>query len=267
MFKNGLIIKNLVIRNLKEEFKSYKWIFFIGLFFILNLIAKIETYNLATSNQLTFNWWDVLYNIIQNQYYVIYLFFPLFLYVLFKNIKSNLSSEYIIRHVSRKNFIISKIITVKILSLSFILIIVFISLIGSVGLDFYPKWSSISIYFFSDNIVNTFSNPIVPILLAIILLSISFTFISIISILGIIYIKPRFAWIPSITIWVTSLLGIRLIGNKKMYEFAFLNTNMLLHQAMSISSYGFILSFFLMIILSSIMIYFLIMKIESIDFK
>lgn len=32
MFKNGLIIKNLVIRNLKEEFKSYKWIFFIGLF-------------------------------------------------------------------------------------------------------------------------------------------------------------------------------------------------------------------------------------------
>ena len=92
MFKNRLIIKNLVIRNLKEEFKSYKWIFFIGLFFILNLIAKIETYNLATSNQLTFNWWDVLYNIIQNQYYVIYLFFPLFLYVLFKNIKSNLSS-------------------------------------------------------------------------------------------------------------------------------------------------------------------------------
>lgn len=55
MFKNRLIIKNLVIRNLKEEFKSYKWIFFIGLFFILNLIAKIETYNLATSNQLTFN--------------------------------------------------------------------------------------------------------------------------------------------------------------------------------------------------------------------
>lgn len=27
MFKNRLIIKNLVIRNLKEEFKSYKWIF------------------------------------------------------------------------------------------------------------------------------------------------------------------------------------------------------------------------------------------------
>ena len=37
MFKNRLIIKNLVIRNLKEEFKSYKWIFFIGLFVLLKM--------------------------------------------------------------------------------------------------------------------------------------------------------------------------------------------------------------------------------------
>lgn len=266
MIKNNKIIKNLVLGSLKEEFKSYKWILFIIIFFVLNLISKVDSYDIAFKKGGDFTWWDVLYNFIQNQYYVMGVFIPMIIYAVFKSINGDISSEYIIRHGDRKNFIISRILTSSIIIFMFILLSICISIIGSIGLDFSPRWSTISMEIYSKDIVNMFSSPIIPIIISIILLSTSLIFIANIIILSTLFLNNKFVYIPVIFIWVSSLVGFRVVGSKKLYEYVFINTHMLLHQSLDISNKGIFISLFAMIFLSLICAFISLKKINSFDF-
>ena len=266
MTSNNKIIKNLVAIDLKKEFKSYDWIFIIIMFFVLNLVSKFEVYNISLSFGNNFNWWDVLYNIIQNQYFVLSLFIPLIIYLVFRNLNINASDENIIRYINRKNFIISKIISSIIIIIAFILLNIFISIIGSIGLSFSPILSKSSEYIFSTGVINLFNSPFVVILISIVLLILSFTLIANIIILSSLFLKSNFVCLPAICLWGTSLVGMRIVGCKKLYGYAFINTNMLLHQSLDISKHGVIISICIMLILNLLLITISLKRIESFDF-
>lgn len=267
MIKNSRIIKNLVIINIKKEFKSYKWILFILIFFIINLISKISLYKISLSTTDNyFTWWDVLYNIIQNQYYLFYLFIPIMIYMIFKTVNSDINSVYIIRHLNRRNFYISKLLSSIIITFVFILLIILTSLIGSFGISFSPVWSETSKYIFSNNVIDMFNTPVLPIFISVILIILTCVFLENLILLSSLFIKRKFVCIPTVSIWVGSLVGFRISGYGNLYEYSLMNTNVLLHQSLSISKYGIFISLLILIMSNLILTFVSLKRLNSFDF-
>jgi hypothetical protein len=266
-----------ILNVIKVDIDTYmlrpKWLFIIILFFFVNYFSTKEAIIKLGHSGYNYNMWDILFNTLINQYFVLYLFVPTAIALTLPIILSSLNNPVMLKVGNREDWLISKIVGIILNTALFIFIGILITIFyASLFTNFDANWSISAktmqepYILVSKEIVSSFKYPLAAFFCSISLLLLGLSTFSIIMLIT--YIHFQKGIVPIIVVLfllMLSFIGMRVFIGFPKIAYAFFSTNILLTHTMQISTNGYLISLTFWIIFDILMFIVGKKKIENCD--